>query len=65
MSVVMNRLVVNEEFSLKQYYKELRKEISHGNESEELRDMYFKNLKKAYEKVTNSIYGLDEESEII
>ncbi|MBO1002577.1 hypothetical protein ACFSKI_00870 [Pseudogracilibacillus auburnensis] len=65
MTIVMNRLVINDAISLDDSYEKLQEEISTLNESETSKQVYYRNLTKAYEKVTNYIYGVDKEEELV
>lgn len=61
----MNRLVAKDDFSLEQHYEKIKREVFELNESNQNIMMYQNNLDKAYEKITDSIYGVEEEAELI
>lgn len=63
LTTVMNRLVVNDAFSLEEYYVKLKEEISTLNESEKMKHTYNENLNKAYEKIADYIYGVENEKQ--
>lgn len=60
----MNRLVANNMLSLNEQYEKLKEEIAKLDEPETKKKMYHCNLTKAYENVTNCIYGIEHEEEV-
>lgn len=61
MSIVMNRLVTNEIHSLEEQYEELKNEISNLDGAEDTKQIYENNLMKAYEKIKDHIYRVEQE----
>lgn len=58
---VMNRLVENETMSLSNQYEMYKENINALDETEELKEIYLKNLNKAYEWIQLYMIGSDEE----
>jgi len=58
---VMNRLIESETMSLSDQYKMYKENINALEETEELKEMYLKNLNKAYEWIQLYMIGADEE----
>ncbi len=58
---VMNRLIENETISLSEQYEVYKENINALKETEELKDIYLKNLNKAYEWIQLYMTGSDNE----